>query len=744
MFRLILKAGVWVSVESYLSGTLQITGSASITIIGRVASSANPEFASGEVIATGLTSGITTLDLPVDQIYLVLNSGVLNYCAINLSREVANSASVAPPTLLPRIVAVEVQNSIRQRANNTYTTEALFNAAAIVNGNVSFVSETGEYFEAIGGIQVYKGRVAIDTQAFLTPINQLVDETAYIAQRYARQLNTLGQLKTAIGWDLKNPVMFGLGYRAISAPIIFENLAGAMISGQGRNTYLYAKGAAFNTDPLRSGVVNLNGVRDSTIGGFTITGEAVYKYGVQVEWYKDALTAFEIANYPTLVSAKAAGFSTKTSSAGNRFENINISNRFQFGIGIGVNSANLDVSESTYHHIAIVGFDVNKPADVLPAQYAGLWQTGVTVGSGVSGNILNHNFYDLKIAFVDVGVHVNAVNETSFDAYNGSYMDYAIRSSGYGGGVLSMSNSRFEEMGGLIKVDSTPNTRHIKINTLVYDPSTQAKIESGVHYPFEMQAAGSLGLSAVLLQQTRVAGLGYPQKVRVTLPTAAMPNGGHLALNFDGLTAPTWPPSALVAAMGTSNVVLNLRGYTYADDTGTIAHKPSPVSIGYNTPSEYQLGDTERVSTYPGESDSLFTAANTGTGGIRRGLRGVLAGIEQFFFGVYGIPNVVSLVSGGFTQVDFIGGNAAGNGGAWFKGDMLIDRDLIVFRDVTASRDLTVTRNLIATAGQVRVPTFTPASSAATGVQGQICHDANYMYWRDATRWNRCARDATW
>ena len=40
-------------------------------------------------------------------------------------------------------------------------------------------------------------------------------------------------------------------------------------------------------------------------------------------------------------------------------------------------------------------------------------------------------------------------------------------------------------------------------------------------------------------------------------------------------------------------------------------------------------------------------------------------------------------------------------------------------------------------------PTLTPASSAASGVQGQICHDANYFYWRDATRWNRVARDVT-
>lgn len=85
MPRLILKAGEWVSVEGYRSGTLQISGSASVTIMGRVASDVYPEFASGEVIATGLTSRIVTLDLP-DQIFLIVDSGTLTYSAIKLRK----------------------------------------------------------------------------------------------------------------------------------------------------------------------------------------------------------------------------------------------------------------------------------------------------------------------------------------------------------------------------------------------------------------------------------------------------------------------------------------------------------------------------------------------------------------------------------------------------------------------------------------------------------------------------------
>lgn len=158
--RLILSANTWFSTEEFESITLQLTGDGAmrVDVYGRIASSRNPEFASGEIIVTGLSSGIVALTTPVDQIKIVVTAGTLTNAAALLYRDKSKSERVI---LLPNVwVQADSYESMTMQVSGSF--DLTINVMGRIVGNTTLSTNPGEILKAAIGPGIYAIPVAVD------------------------------------------------------------------------------------------------------------------------------------------------------------------------------------------------------------------------------------------------------------------------------------------------------------------------------------------------------------------------------------------------------------------------------------------------------------------------------------------------------------------------------------------------------------------------------------------------------
>ncbi len=247
------------------------------------------------------------------------------------------------------------------------------------------------------------------------------DDTAYIQAAIDEALG--GTMSSAIptparrGADGVGRVYVPAGYYRITSPLIARSLRGLVFQGAGIDSTVFVVDGSFDQ------AIQFYGAAHMHVGGFSIMGANGYGgdgtvlYGFSWDW----------------VSGQA-----DSSSSRSVFEDIWVRDlTFAYGVGVGVDSANYDVSNGMFRHVNVNGDRVIGDPDPF------LYQAAFEVGSGTNGNILNHDFQDCSHEGVKTCYYIDDVNRTAITGGQATHCDeYLFRR---GPGIVAVRDVRVEE-----------------------------------------------------------------------------------------------------------------------------------------------------------------------------------------------------------------------------------------------------------------------------------------------------------
>lgn len=252
-----IYGGVPVVKTWYMYLTDNAVGSFDISASSGVINATDPEI-------VALTAAIASANAATASAAGAVTSANTAVANANTAISAANTAS--------SVATQAAQNAIASSVDFVYNTAAQLTAAAVVNGKRSYVLETGEYFEAVGGVQVSRGRL----KDYITPEmmgavgNKIADDGPAL-QRMCRRIAQFGVKKVLMAGQYR----VGRGVPGALAGVIefhpTDNITGLEIEFVGGGKLWMDNLQANGRDAELSGVY-LRGVREVDI------------YNLDVEW----------------------------------------------------------------------------------------------------------------------------------------------------------------------------------------------------------------------------------------------------------------------------------------------------------------------------------------------------------------------------------------------------------------------------------------------------------------------------
>lgn len=365
------------------------------------------------------------------------------------------------------------------------------------------------------------------------------------------------------GSDGPGHVRVGGGVFRIDSPLSIRSVRGGSFTGAGIDATVFVVHGSIDQ------FLDLYGVSHMRIGGFSVVGVGGYggggqvTYGISWDWVSGQSTA---------------------SSSRCVFENIWVRDLdFKYGFGIGVESANYDVSHGMFRHVNVNGNTTLGDANTT------LWQSAFQVGSGTPGNVLNFDFDDCTHEAVKTNYYVNNVSKVSVrggGATSFEHFTYKV-----GPGELSLSDMRLEEGN---RIAGTPGgatyTSDLFIDRMHWDPGSSGD-DDGIM--IDWNYSGTVGIRGLYtriptnnsLYQRINVGTGADKPVQVNVDGASI--GGLETLS-----------DLVQVTSASAEVVADFRGVLgIADDGGLTATFPAQ-TIGYGVgegrinPHSVRLGGT--------------------------------------------------------------------------------------------------------------------------------------------------------
>jgi hypothetical protein len=282
-----------------------------------------------------------------------------------------------------------------------------------------------------------------------------------------------------------------------------------------------------------------------------------------------------------------------------QFERIAIDSSLKFknGISVGRNSGSYDVSAGMFRDITIDG---GREVGAAEATY---WQSGIYLGSSVSGNVLNHYLDGCRIHFVKNAVRVDSVNSVSITRSETSHVENVVYKSGPG--VLSIADSRFEESYRLIDtLGGASYSSSATVDNVIWGGITSAPPDN---YYLRWNYGGTLILRNVFVQPQ-----GYTRYIQCS---SAKP----ITVLLEGYYSPTGAgyEQDVVEAVSTTNVFIESKGFYNLNADQSIGLRRPDRKWSLNVASEALIGS----ETSNQDAFHTFQQPSAGTSQGGRGLR---------------------------------------------------------------------------------------------------------------------------
>jgi hypothetical protein len=400
----------------------------------------------------------------------------------------------------------------------------------------------------------------------------LLDVTAAIQAAVNAAMG--GALMGATPYAKRNAIaklVFPGGTYLIASPIALTAIGGLIIEGAGRTATRLRASGTFKC------FFNMQGVSHSVFRDMSFDGVGQWAGANFVD------SVFCINWDGGIISAG--------STYRNKFENLNVFDlQYKWGFDIGSESSTFDVSDCMFEDISISG-NRTSLVDATTTK----WQEAFRIGSGTSGNILNHFFNNIQCYFVRKGFNVQNVNSVSIANSSGSYMsDFAYK---LGAGVLSLSDLRIEQTQHLVSSGSGATySSNLSISDVVWSPSTAAAVID--NDMLQWGYGGNVSLKNIYSDYT--AG-----------QTFTVSGAQNISITIDGVSVVNSSPFTFVV-VGTTPVRLFVSNFVTLNSSLGISAVTGPIMLGFNlTTNTLQIGRSGATG-YGTESSAMLNCAVPG------------------------------------------------------------------------------------------------------------------------------------
>ncbi|MGK5110426.1 glycosyl hydrolase family 28-related protein [Geodermatophilus sp. CPCC 205506] len=349
--------------------------------------------------------------------------------------------------------------------------------------------------------------------------------------------------------DALGPVYIGPGTYLTTSALVVKAVLGLQIIGAGpRMTRIRVSGTrteGINVTGCPSIVIRDIGLTgDGTAGTATITGSAL-----ALDWMPSRATAW--GSHAVL-------------------ERIFVEDlRFKYGITLGLNSANFDLSDVRVVDCAVAG------AWSLGSDDASLYQAAFLSGSGRAGNVLNHQYEHCTGVAVRRLFHVNNVNRVSINGGNGSGADVALYYEGTG--VIAYRDARVETSRRLANCQggNGANPANLVVENIVWSPGTAAAADNTV---IRWWAPGTVRLSNLVLEEQADGAVDWLLEFGTAGTTVA-----QVVVLVDGVITTNATVESLLAVVPGTKCYAEVRGFMpFRNASGLTGTGVGRVAIAYN------------------------------------------------------------------------------------------------------------------------------------------------------------------
>ena len=369
---------------------------------------------------------------------------------------------------------------------------------------------------------------------------------------------------TRYGYDGAGHVRVPAGFFRLTAPLVFRGVRGLLFEGAGREATIFV------VDGTVAQALQLLGVSYSAFRNFSIVGAGDFAgtghatYGISLDW-DPALTI--------------------SSSSRNHFENIWVRNLdVKYPYAIGPDSVNYDVSNTKWVNCHASGNFVQGSGNTTK------FQAGFLVGSGVSGNALNHYFEDCHNLYLRRGYHVQSVDNVAITNGDSGYLEDFVYKTGPGS--VAIRDTRVEETWRLaLSGGAAGFTSHLLADNIGWRPGGSGEANGRM---VDWQYTGSVLLRA--LHTSIPTNNSLTQHVRVSVAAGKPVHVRLEGASVGGLTT----LSDFVEASGASEVYFDSFGVNGIDSSGGLVTQFPAAYISYTNAEARINPKSIRVGTSTG------------------------------------------------------------------------------------------------------------------------------------------------